>query len=394
MAWKTPVYGHLRRFGSVVYVHVDQGKLKPRALKGVFIGYPVGVKGYKVWLVEEKKVVISRNAVFQEDFLYKDLVWEKRNEGVKESLENDKVIRNYVEAVENLESTSECQNEGEATQQEGESEDKSEEVMEDLSNYQLAKDKVRRETVKPARFTDDSEAAFALSVSKEIDCNEPRSYEEAMRSKDSEKWNARMDDEMESLRKNRTWDLVDLPKGKKTIGCKWIYKYKPGIPGVEDPRHKSRLVVKGYSQKEGIDYQEIFSPVVKHVSIRLMLSMVVEKDLELEQLDVKTAFLHGEIEEDIYMDQPQGYEVAGKEDKLCKLVKPMYGLKHAPRQWNKCFDQCMIKHGFVKSEFDLCIYYKKLGEGEFIYLFLYVDDMLLVAKEMSDINKVKQMLGS
>lgn len=105
-----------------------------------------------------------------------------------------------------------------------------------------------------------------------------------------------MDDEMVSLDKNKTWALVDLPEGKKTIGCKWIYKYKPGIPGVEDPRFKSRLVAKGYSQKEGVDYQEIFSPVVKHVSIRMVLSMVVDGDLELEQLDVKTAFLHGEIE--------------------------------------------------------------------------------------------------
>ena len=186
---------------------------------------------------------------------------------------------------------------------------------------------VQREIVKPERFTKDSEVAFALLVSEEIDCEEPRSYEEAMRSQDSDKWNAWMDDEMKSFDKNKTWVLVDLPKGKKTIGCKWIYKYKPWIPGVEDPRHKSRLVSKGYSQKEEIDYQEIFSPMVKHMSIRLMLSMVVDKDLELEKLYVMTTFLHGEIEEDIYMDQPQGYEVGGKEDKVWKLVKSLYGLK-------------------------------------------------------------------
>lgn len=113
-----------------------------------------------------------------------------------------------------------------------------------------------------------------------------------------------MDDEMMSLDKNKMWFLTDLPKDKKVIGCKWIYKRKSGIPGVEEPRFKSRLVAKGYSQREGVDYQEIFSPVVKHVSIRLMLSIVVDKDLELEHLDVKTAFLHGTIEEDIYMEQP------------------------------------------------------------------------------------------
>lgn len=377
----------------MVYIHVDQGKLRPRALKGVFIGYPPGVKGYEVWLLDEEKVVVSRNAVFREDCLYKDVVQEKKQEVTEKLMESDGGTQSTMEVTGTSESLSECQDEGGVTPQEAENVSTEEPVTEDLSNYQLARDRVRREIVKPAKFTEDSEVAFALSVSEEIECEEPRSYEEAMRSKDSEKWNAGMDDEMNSLEKNKTWFLVDLPKGKKTIGCKWIYKYKPGIPGIEDPRHKSRLVAKGYSQKEGIDYQEIFSPVVKHVSIRLMLSMVVDKDLELEQLDVKTAFLHGEIEEDIYMDQPQGYEVAGQESKVCKFVKSLYGLKQAPRQWNKCFDQCMVKHGFVKSEFDLCVYLKKLADGSYIYLLLYVDDMLLVSKRMSDVNEVKEMLG-
>lgn len=145
------------------------------------------------------------------------------------------------------------------------------------------------------RFTEDSELAFALSAAEIIESEEPNNYEEARSGKDWKKWNAGMDDEMSSLNKNKTWYLTDLPKGKKAIGCRWLYKRKPGIPGVEEPRYKSRLVAKGYSQKEGIDYQEIFSPVVKHVSIRVMLSIVVDQDLELEQLDVKTAFLHGTI---------------------------------------------------------------------------------------------------
>ena len=182
-------------------------------------------------------------------------------------------------------------------------------------------------------------------------------------------------------------------KRQESYWCRWLYKWKPGIPGVEEPRYKSRLVAKGYSQKEGIDYQEIFSPVVKHVSIRVMLSIVVDQDLELEQLDVKTAFLHGTIDEEIYMSQPEGYIEKGQEGKVCKLVKSLYGLKQAPHQWNKCFDQFMIKNGFVKSEFDLCVYMKKLKDGGYVYLLLYVDDMLLVAREMTEITKVKEMLA-
>lgn len=108
---------------------------------------------------------------------------------------------------------------------------------------------------------------------------------------------------------------------RKVIGCKWVYRKKTGIQGVEKPRHKSRLVAKGYSQREGIDYQEVFSPVVKHVSIRLLLAITVSDDLELEQLDVKTIFLHGFIEEEIYMEHSEGYVVKGKDDHVCRVDK-------------------------------------------------------------------------
>ena len=303
------------------------------------------------------------------------------------------MIRSSVEIGEGSGSTEESQAEGGATELIQSEEQQEIEETEDLTNYQLARDRVRREIVKPARFTEDSELAFALSVAEVIDSEEPNSYEEAMSSSDWEKWNAGMNDEMTSLKKKNMWFLTDLPEGKKAIGCRWIYKLKPGIPGVEEPRYKSRLVAKGYSQKEGIDYQEIFSPVVKHVSIRVMLSIVVDQDLELEQLDVKTALLHGTIDEYIYMEQPEGYVEEGQEGKVCKLVNSLYGLKQAPRQWNKCFDTFMLKNGFVKSEFDLCVYLKKIKEGDYVYLLLYVDDMLLVAKRMADIKKVKEMLS-
>ncbi|KAL1192838.1 Retrovirus-related Pol polyprotein from transposon TNT 1-94 [Cardamine amara subsp. amara] len=137
---------------------------------------------------------------------------------------------------------------------------------------------------------------------------------------------------MSSLDKNKTWRLVKRPKSRKVIGCRWVYRLKPGIPGVEEPRYKARLVAKGYSQREGIDYQDVFAPVVKHVSIRFLLSITANMDLELEQLDVKTVFLHGLLEEEIYMEQPEGFVVKGKEDHAVLLEKALYGLKQAPRQ--------------------------------------------------------------
>ena len=121
---------------------------------------------------------------------------------------------------------------------------------------------------------------------------------------------------MESLEKNGTWDLVKLPKNKKSVCFKWIFKRKEAMSPSEPARYKARLVAKGYSQIPGIDFNDVFSPVVKHSSIRILLSIVAMHDYELEQLDVKTAFLYGELEEDIYMDQPEGFVVPEKENLL------------------------------------------------------------------------------
>lgn len=147
-----------------------------------------------------------------------------------------------------------------------------------------------------------------------------------------------MEEEIRSLYKNDTWKLVDKPKGQKIIGCKWVYRKNKAIPRVENERFKAKLVAKRFTQNEGIDFNEIFSPVVKHRSIRILLSLVAEFDYELEQIDVKTTFLYGKLEEKIYMQQPEDFEVKGKEDQVCLLKRSLYGLKQSPRQWNKRFN--------------------------------------------------------
>ena len=198
---------------------------------------------------------------------------------------------------------------------------------------------------------------------------------------------------MQSLEKNGTWELVHLPKQKKPVRCKWIFKRKEGLSPSEPPRFKARLVAKGFSQIAGVDYNDVFSPVVKHSSIRTFFSIVAMHDLELEQLDVKTTFLHGELEDEIYMDQPEGFIVPGKEDYVCKLKRSLYGLKQSPRQWYKRFDSFMLSHGFKRSEFDSCVYIKFVN-GSPIYLLLYVDDMLIAAKSKEQITTLKKQLSS
>uniref|UniRef100_A0A803QIL4 Reverse transcriptase Ty1/copia-type domain-containing protein n=1 Tax=Cannabis sativa TaxID=3483 RepID=A0A803QIL4_CANSA len=211
-----------------------------------------------------------------------------------------------------------------------------------------------------------------------------------MQSDDKLEWDNAMDDDMTSLTKNKTWYLVRRPKGQRVIGCKWVYRHKDGILGVEKARFKARLVAKGFSQREGANYNEIFSLVVKHISIRLKLSIVVINDLELEQLDVKTAFLHGDLEENILIKQPNGYEVRGKEDHVCHLKRSLYRLKQSPRQWYKMFDESVLINGYKKSTYDNCVYVKNKA---IVYLLLYVDDMLIACNDIQEINKIEAMLN-
>ena len=157
------------------------------------------------------------------------------------------------------------------------------------------------------------------------------------------------------MRTNQVWDLVDLPLGRKSFGNKWILKIKHKANGSIE-RYKARLVAKGYTQEEGIDYEDTFSPVVRITSVHLVLAIVVHMDLELYQMDVKTAFLNGELDEEIYMDQPLGFESKEQECKVCKLKRSIYGLKQASRQWNIKFHQAIQRDGFTMMEEDHCVY--------------------------------------
>ena len=152
-------------------------------------------------------------------------------------------------------------------------------------------------------------------------------------------------------------------------------------------------MAKGYSQQKGIDYDEILSPVVRHTSIMAILALVASWDMHLEQMDVKTAFLHGDLEEQIYMEQPEGFTQPGKEHLVCKLKRSLYGLKQSPRQWYKQFDSYMIQIGYSRCEYDCCVYVKCLDDGSFIFLLLYVDDMLIAAKNWHDVMELKALLG-
>ncbi|GJU46458.1 putative RNA-directed DNA polymerase, partial [Tanacetum coccineum] len=226
---------------------------------------------------------------------------------------------------------------------------------------------------------------FATILNKFV---EPSTYYDAV--KDT-RWVEAMNNEIEALIRNNTWTITDLPIGKKAIDNKWLYKIKYKSTGQVD-KFKARVVAKGFSQKEGIDFDETFSPVVKMVTVRCLICIAVSNDWPLFQLDVNNAFLYGELNEDIYMSLPLGFECADK-NKVCKLNKALYGLKQAPRQWNAKLTTVLVEHGFVQSKFDYSLYLKHTNEV-FVALLVYVDDFIITGNSLDEIEKLKAYLKS
>ncbi|WVZ58553.1 hypothetical protein U9M48_008818, partial [Paspalum notatum var. saurae] len=220
----------------------------------------------------------------------------------------------------------------------------------------------------------------------------PTSISQAYASPDADNWKEAVQSELDSILSNGTWELTERPYGCKPVGCKWVFKKKLRPDGTIE-KYKARLVAKGYTQKEGEDFFDTYSPVARMTTIRVLLSLAVSYGLIIHQMDVKTAFLNGELEEEIYMEQPDGFVVKGQESKVCKLLKSLYGLKQAPKQWHEKFDTTLTSAGFAVNEADSCVYYR-YGGGKGVILCLYVDDILIFGTDINVINEVKSFLST
>ena len=204
-------------------------------------------------------------------------------------------------------------------------------------------------------------------------------------------WRQAMVDEMAALHSNGTWDLVVLPSGKSTVGCRWVYAVKVGPDGQVD-RLKARLVAKGYTQVYGSDYGDTFSPVAKIASVRLLLSMAAMCSWPLYQLDIKNAFLHGDLAEEVYMEQPPGFVAQGESGLVCRLRRSLYGLKQSPRAWFSRFSSVVQEFGMLRSTADHSVFYHHNSLGQCIYLVVYVDDIVITGSDQDGIQKLKQHL--
>ncbi|KAI5314256.1 hypothetical protein L3X38_043432 [Prunus dulcis] len=224
------------------------------------------------------------------------------------------------------------------------------------------------------------------------DEDDPKSFDQAMKSAQAPLWHKAILEELNSMAKNGVWTLTDSTSSRKPIGCKWVFKTKRDSQGRVE-RLKARLVAKVFTHREGFDYTDTFSPMSSKDSLRLIMALTAHFDLELHQMDVKTAFLNGDLKEDIFMQQPPGFVERGKEHCVCKLNKSIYGLIQASRQGYLKFDEVVTSFGFIENILDDCIYLK-VDKSRFIFLVLYVDDILLASSDFQLLLETKTMLSN
>ena len=387
-AWSgnKPSVEHFRVFGCVGYAHVPEvkrTKLDDRSVKCVMIGYSSESKAYKMFDPIEKKAHISRDVIFEEE---KKWNWD-------ESYLADQSIE--LEWEDEYE-CHENENEGEEIEAE-EPEEVPDQTENPPSPTQAATvgtiattSRVRRPPVWADDYTSGEdlsdtgdEANMAMMVAFMV-ISDPTNFNEAIR---HSQWKEAMDAEIRAIEKNHTWSLVSLPEGAKAIGVKWIYKTKFNELGEVD-KLKARLVVKGYAQEYGIDYTEVFAPVARMDTVRMIIAVAAQRGWGIYQLDVKSAFLHGELMEDVFVEQPKGYEAAGKQHMVYKLHKALYGLKQAPRAWFSRIEAYFMKEGFESSTSEQTLFIKREG-GKILIVSIYVDDLLFTGNDEGLLNEFK-----
>lgn len=407
-----------RVFGCVAFVHVlDPGrdKLSPRARKCVFLGYSRTQKGYRCYHPESRRYFVSVDVIFFEStsyftssgkYLSSDLICCSEGESslsptlpmplspapispshsplqVYQRTKNRKVV-----AYGPRDSSSSLEVPASSPAP----------TLADLPNAPNLDDlpiALRRGkrtcTQHPiANFVSYTHLSpclhfFACALS----CiSIPSSYKQAL---SLSGWKLAMDEEMSALDKNQTWELTVLPPGKQAVGCRWVYTVKYLLDGSVE-RLKARLVAKGYTQTYGVDYLETFPPVARLNSVRILLSVAVSRSWPLYQLDIKNAFLHGDLQEDVYMDQPPGYVTLGSEHLVCRLRKALYGLKQSPRAWFDQFSSVVLAYGFCRSTSDHSVFVRHRSTGT-IVLIVYVDDIIISGDDSIGIADLKCHLG-
>ncbi|VAH22706.1 unnamed protein product [Triticum turgidum subsp. durum] len=454
-------------FGCTCFVRDHRsavGKLDPRAVKCIFVGYPAGQRGYKCWSPAERHTFVSMDVTFRESepfygektdlsTLFEELDHSQSMQGGQEGecnlsgecstngdkeqpIPTPKIVGSFIPIVvdgaeqqrwqrpneernpqvytrrkrgveeqvheEQSKETMEQGEQSEETQATGSSSEvesyENSSTEEASPNLPIAlKKEVARKTLSKGNLEHDisnyvtyealspSFRAFVASLQAVI---VPKDWKEA---RQDPKWCEAMREELEALRKNKTWELANLPYGKKAVSCKWIFTVKQNPEGKVE-RYKARLVARGYNQTYGIDYDETFAPVAKMNTVRILISCAANFGWPLHQLDVKNAFLHGDLQEEVYMEIPPGLSTPGTVGKVCRLRKSLYGLKQSPRAWFDRFRQAVCSMEYKQCNGDHTVFYKH-SKQQITILAVYVDDIIITGDNEEEIGRLKKCLG-
>ena len=396
-----PSYEELHPFGCVCYVHIDhslRNKFQDRAVQCKFLGYADDYKGYRCYDPHTGKIRVSRNVVFDDEnfdtlgssstdtqdsydpwlsdsLLYDSLPYEDSSL----LTDNEPYTFDVEPHMEDIPPTTTSSRFSGL-------------VYSRRAHPVNDETPLRRSTrirhpidrwVSYNNFSLDFQT-FLTRVSKET---EPSSFHEAVHSR---AWVEAMNEEMEALHECNTWEIVPRPDNKNVVGSKWVYKIKHKPDGSVE-RYKARLVARGFTQQYGQDYDETFSPVVKLGTVRIIIALALQHGWSLSQLDVKNAFLHGELKEEVYMEQPPGYSMHDSSNWVCKLRRSLYGLKQASRSWFESFSTEIQHHGFTKSVLDHSLFIFK-SDSAIVWVLIYVDDIIITGSDEVHISWVKSML--
>ena len=367
-----PTFKNFKVFGSRVQFKDNfpqKKKLANRSQEGVFVGYSEETKAFRIW-TKGNKIALSRDVTFFEDQIYKLAEDEKVEEAnlVFPNFEvGDRVLSQFKvgRRLEDHEGT-----------------------VHDINN----KDQTYHVIFNDGQEVLDmkEEELKGVTFAANVDCHviEPQTWEEMLKSPQKEQWMEAIESEIQSLESMNTWSLVENRDRRAAIKSKWIFKVKYNALGAVE-RFKARLVAKGFTQTKGVDYEETFAPVVRHETLRYLISYATQRNLPMIHMDVETAFLNGELEEELFMEIPQGFKDAGR---ICKLEKSLYGLKQSPRTWNKKMTTTLQEENFIQSSADPCLFIKKIDD-RLAFISCYVDDCLLIGKDQ-DVRNLKATLTS
>ena len=426
-AWfkRKPDVSHLRVWGCLAYVFIQKDKrksLQPHMEKCVFMGYPSGYKGWLFYNPNTQKYIISERAEFDER-IFPGLSKYKATSPVNLTSPNTLPLSTDTTPSTVLDLGGDSDEDDQTTAillpvlppvpepappvnlppapippaipaippVHQAPLRRTQRVSRPPGEWWTVKHPVEPEAEPPVIWSDDEEddAGNDEHANSATD-PEPRTFKQAMHGHQSDRWREAATLEYNTLIENGTWEIVDLPYGEKAIGSGWVFKVKHNVDGSIE-RFKARLVAKGYSQRPGLDYNESFAPTFRPATLRIIMALAAVEDLELRSVDITSAFTNGDLDEEIYMRQPEGFHV-GSPNQVCRLRKSLYGLKQSARQWNKKLHSVLTGLGFKRIESDRSVYIYSNGEVRIIVP-IYIDDITLASKSSTAIDKYVQLLS-